>query len=98
MDFKDFDLHEINPSILILDPPRSGLHPKVVYKTANSNIPRILYVSCNPSTLARDAKDLVLSGYSLEKVQPVDLFPHTGHIELIALFGRETVQKIGHLF
>ncbi len=71
------------PDVLIIDPPRSGMHPKAVEEIGVMKIPRIVYVSCNPATLARDLQLLSLFGYSIEKVQPVDMFPHTYHIESV---------------
>ncbi len=72
------------PDVLIIDPPRSGMHPKAVEEIGRMKIKRIVYVSCNPATLARDVKMLAPFGYSIEKVQPVDMFPHTFHIESVA--------------
>jgi 23S rRNA (uracil1939-C5)-methyltransferase len=76
------------PTVVIADPPRSGMHEKVVRKIAGLAPERIVYVSCNPSTQARDAALLLAGGYTLQKVQPVDMFPHTDHIEAVALFTR----------
>jgi 23S rRNA (uracil1939-C5)-methyltransferase len=69
------------PTIGILDPPRSGLHPKAVVEIITLRLPRIVYVSCNPATQARDLAAFVESGYRIDRVQPVDMFPHTYHIE-----------------
>jgi len=74
------------PDVLIIDPPRSGMHPDVVDAIVKLGVPRIVYVSCNPATQARDAKMLCSSRYTLRKLQPVDMFPHTYHIENVALF------------
>ncbi len=76
-------------TVMIVDPPRSGMHPKVVQKIAGLAPERIVYVSCNPSTQARDARLLADSGYELKAVQPVDMFPHTDHIEAVALLVRK---------
>lgn len=72
------------PDVIIVDPPRSGMHPKAVEEVGAMNVPRIVYVSCNPATLARDLKMLTSYGYDVETVQPVDMFPHTYHIECVA--------------
>lgn len=75
---------EGSPDVIITDPPRSGMHEDVVHQLLKSNCPRIVYVSCNPGTQARDL--LVLSEkYKLIKVQAVDMFPHTAHVESVAL-------------
>lgn len=77
------------PSLLLLDPPRSGAGGKVMRRIARSKPERIVYVSCNPETFARDIQELKPFGYELQQVQPVDLFPHTYHVELVALFTLE---------
>ena len=72
------------PSVIIVDPPRAGMHPKVVDRLRDLHSRRIVYVSCNPATQARDLKALCTdSAYAIEKVQPVDMFPHTMHVENI---------------
>jgi 23S rRNA (uracil1939-C5)-methyltransferase len=76
------------PDVVILDPPRSGLHPKVIEETVVLAPERIVYISCNPATQARDVKSLCVEKYKLVKLQPVDMFPHTYHIENIALLHR----------
>jgi len=73
-------------NIIITDPPRAGMHKKVLKALAAHNHKRLVYISCNPSTFARDAQILVNSGYRLGKVIPVDMFPHTMHIELVSVF------------
>ena len=73
------------PDVIIVDPPRAGMHPKVVQKIIELSPRRIVYVSCNPSTFARDVKELALAGYQLKKAQPVDMFPHTSHIEVVGV-------------
>jgi 23S rRNA (uracil1939-C5)-methyltransferase len=72
----------------ILDPPRKGCEPEVLAALGSSSIGRLLYVSCNPATLARDAKALSASGFALGRVTPYDMFPHTGHVEVLAEFTR----------
>jgi len=73
------------PDVIFVDPPRSGLHPEVVESILNLAPKKIIYISCNPSTQARDAA-LFSTKYYLDKVQPVDMFPHTHHIECVASF------------
>jgi 23S rRNA (uracil-5-)-methyltransferase RumA len=77
-----------NISTIILDPPRAGIAPKTLLKTIDLGAENIVYISCNPSTQARDAETLSKAGYELEKISLVDQFPHTGHIESIAKFKR----------
>ena len=74
------------PSVIVLDPPRNGVHSKAIAQIVKLSPQRIVYVSCNPSTQARDARLLAEGGYVLRVVQPVDMFPHTDHIEAVALF------------
>jgi len=84
---KDVEFLEGNfglPDVVILDPPRAGTHPKTIHRLVDLMAPKIIYVSCNPAILARDLEILCESIYSLETVQPVDMFPHTGHIEVVA--------------
>jgi 23S rRNA (uracil1939-C5)-methyltransferase len=71
---------------VVLDPPRKGCEPEVLTALSANKVPRVLYLSCNPATLARDAKALAASGYRLERVTPFDMFPHTGHVEALAEF------------
>lgn len=71
---------------IVLDPPRAGITPKALNRVIELNADRIVYVSCNPATQARDAKDLQQAGYSLKKLSLVDQFPHTAHVESIMLF------------
>jgi 23S rRNA (uracil1939-C5)-methyltransferase len=77
------------PDVVVVDPPRAGLAGKAVRRVGELQAPRLVYVSCNPTTLAGNAKDLVNDfGYTLERVRPVDMFPHTPHVESVALFTR----------
>lgn len=81
------DIHG-RPDVIITDPPRAGMHEDVVKTILEASPSRIVYVSCNPSTQARDV--MLLSGqYDLVKVQPVDMFPHTHHVENIVLMKRK---------
>lgn len=81
------------PDLVVVDPPRAGLHKHVVKSLLNMRAPRIVYVSCNPSTLARDLKILCEEHYQLEKAQPIDMFPHTYHIETVVKLN--AVKSIG---
>ena len=74
--------------VLVIDPPRAGLSQKVVRRILEAEVKRIVYVSCNPTTLAPNARQMVDAGYELRSVQPVDMFPQTPHIECVALLSR----------
>lgn len=75
--------------IIVIDPPRAGMHPRVLYRLILLSPKQIMYISCNPATFARDAAELVSAGYELPEVRPVDMFPHTRHIELVGLFSKK---------
>lgn len=75
----------IAPDAVLLDPPRAGCAPPVLDAIATFRPRAVVYVSCNPSTLARDLRSLVDAGFSLERVTPIDMFPQTAHIEAVAL-------------
>ncbi|MDO9407586.1 23S rRNA (uracil(1939)-C(5))-methyltransferase RlmD [Patulibacter sp.] len=76
------------PDVLIVDPPRAGLGPRVCRRIVEAAPKRIVYVSCNPTTLAPDAQRIVEGGYVLRKVRPVDMFPQTPHVECVAVLDR----------
>ncbi len=76
------------PDVVIVDPPRAGMHPDMVQYLPKLNAKKIIYVSCNPTTQARDAKILCEKGYNLKAGTMVDMFPHTPHIETIVLFSK----------
>jgi 23S rRNA (uracil1939-C5)-methyltransferase len=78
----------VRAEVVVADPPRAGFHPKALQALAALAPARLVYVSCNPATLARDLGDLVRQGYRLEWVQPVDMFPQTPHIEAVARLSR----------
>ncbi|MNL80052.1 23S rRNA (uracil-C(5))-methyltransferase RlmCD [compost metagenome] len=70
--------------MIITDPPRAGMHEKLVQQLLKMRAPRVVYVSCNPATQARDLQ-LLDEAYAVLKIQPVDMFPHTHHIENVVL-------------
>lgn len=78
-----------SPDVLILDPPRAGLHPDVSAAVGKSGCGRVVYVSCNPSTCARDCAILASHGYRIDAITPVDMFPHTYHIECVVKLERD---------
>ena len=80
------------PDLVVVDPPRVGLHKHVVKSLLKMRAPKIIYVSCNPSTLARDLKILCEEWYKLERVQPIDMFPHTYHIEAVVELTPKTLE------
>ncbi|MBL7928735.1 MAG: 23S rRNA (uracil(1939)-C(5))-methyltransferase RlmD [Bacteroidia bacterium] len=84
----DFFLTHGKPQVMMIDPPRSGMHAEVTEAVNQSEAERLVYVSCNPATQARDIS--LLSNYKLIKVRPVDMFPHTLHVENVALLIRKT--------
>ena len=74
--------------LIVVDPPRKGLNPAILQSIVDIRPRRLVYVSCNPGTLARDLSGLASKGYEVRKVQPVDLFPHTPHVETVVLMSR----------
>ena len=79
---------EGSADVVVVDPPRAGLSQKVVRRILEVQAKRIVYVSCNPTTLAPNARQMVEAGYDLHTVRPVDMFPQTPHIETVALLER----------
>jgi 23S rRNA (uracil1939-C5)-methyltransferase len=78
-----------DPDVVVVDPPRAGLAGKALRRVGELGAPRVVYVSCNPTTLASDVKVLQADyGYRLERVRPVDMFPHTPHVESVSLLDR----------
>ena len=78
---------------IIFDPPRKGLEASIIDKVAELNLKEVVYISCNPSTFARDVKLFSEKGYTLKKLQAVDMFPQTSHIETVALLSKLDVDK-----
>jgi 23S rRNA (uracil1939-C5)-methyltransferase len=78
----------VRADVVVADPPRAGFHPKALRSLATLAAERIVYVSCNPGTLARDLGTLCGAGYRVTAVQPVDMFPHTPHIEVVVRIDR----------
>jgi 23S rRNA (uracil1939-C5)-methyltransferase len=76
----DFFIQHGKPDVIVTDPPRAGMHEKLVKKILDIAAPVVVYVSCNPATQARDLRQLD-EKYAVTKIQPVDMFPHTHHIE-----------------
>ena len=77
-----------HPDLVVVDPPRAGLSKKVLRRLVEAAPKRIVYVSCNPTTLAPNAAELVEAGWALRRVRPVDMFPQTHHIECVAVLER----------
>jgi 23S rRNA (uracil1939-C5)-methyltransferase len=76
------------PDVVVVDPPRAGLSAKIVRRLLETEAQRVVYVSCNPTTLAPNARQIADAGYELKTVRPVDMFPQTPHIECVALLER----------
>ena len=79
----------VKPELIVLDPPREGIHPKAIDKIIGFDAKELLYISCKPTSLARDLPVFEQSGYKVEKVCCVDMFPHTHHVETIAYLVKE---------
>ncbi len=79
----------VDKDVVIVDPPRKGLNEQIIDKLAEFNIPKIVYVSCNPATLARDLELFKKKGYYFDTVYPFDMFPHTMHVETVCLMSRK---------
>ena len=79
----------VRPDVIVVDPPRAGCTKKVLETFAAMKPKRIVYVSCNPMTLARDIAIMQGFGYHADKIQPVDMFPQTSHVETVCLLSRK---------
>jgi len=78
------------PELIVVDPPRTGLHPKAAEKIVAAGAPHLFYVSCNPATLARDLPLFLAAGYTVEQLQPVDMFPHSYHVEALVRLAKHS--------
>lgn len=83
----------ITPDVIVVDPPRKGCDPRLLETIVQMQPEKVVYVSCNPSTLARDLQVLEEGGYRTVEVQPVDMFPHTVHVESVAMLVRDSIAK-----
>lgn len=85
---EEYKEHQVKADVIVVDPPRKGLDPAVIGTIASMEPERVVYVSCNSATLARDLKLFAEKGYAARKVQPVDMFPHSVHVETVVLMER----------
>ena len=90
---KMVDELEERPDLIIVDPPRDGIHPKAIGKIIAFGAPEIVYVSCKPTSLARDLEIFQQEGYQVERVKLMDMFPRTVHVETVALLSKLDVDK-----
>lgn len=81
------------PDVIIVDPPREGIHPKAIGKIIDFGAPEIVYVSCKPTSLARDLQEFQAAGYEVKRVRLMDMFPRTVHVETVALLSKLNVDK-----
>ena len=76
------------PDLIVLDPPRDGIHPKALEKIIGYGVDKMVYISCKPTSLVRDLEVLQATGYKVEKARAVDMFPGTGHVETVCLLSK----------
>ena len=88
---KVLDKIEEKPDYIVLDPPRDGIHPKAIEKIINYGVENMIYISCKPTSLARDLEIFLARGYDVKKICCVDMFPHTYHVETVCLLTRNEV-------
>ena len=86
--FQVLDQIEEKPDVIVLDPPRDGIHPKALPKILNYGVERIVYISCKMTSLARDLEVMQLAGYRVEKMTAVDQFCETVHCEVVCALSR----------
>ncbi len=87
---KVIDEIEEKPDYIVLDPPRDGIHPKALEKIIRYNVPQMIYISCKPTSLARDLEVLQARGYRVEKMCCIDMFPSTVHVETVCLLSKKS--------
>ena len=85
---KVLDTIEEKPDYIVLDPPRDGIHPKAIEKIINYGVENMIYISCKPTSLARDLEIFIARGYDVKKICCVDMFPNTVHVETVALLSK----------
>ena len=85
---KVLDDIEQKPDFIVLDPPRDGIHPKALEKIISYGVEKMVYISCKPTSLARDLEVLLARGYEAERICCVDMFPQTTGIETVCLLGK----------
>ena len=90
---KVLDTIEEKPDMIILDPPRDGIHPRALQKIIRYGIERLVYISCKPTSLVRDLEDFLVAGYHVERVTAVDQFPWTANIETVVLITKNDIQS-----
>ena len=86
---KVLDEIEEKPDYIILDPPRDGIHPKAIGKIIEYGVENMVYISCKPTSLARDLQIFMARGYRVEKICCVDMFPNTYHVETVTMLQRK---------
>ena len=94
---KVLDTIEQKPDMIVLDPPRDGIHPKALKKIIDYGVERIVYISCKPTSLARDLEVFLESGYQMEKGCCVDMFPGTANVETVCLLSNRKPDSYVHL-
>ena len=90
---KVIDEIEEKPDMLILDPPRDGINPKALNKIIDFDVDKMVYISCKPTSLARDLETLQERGYKVKKACTVDMFPNTVHVETVVLLSKQKIDK-----
>ena len=94
---KVLDDIEDKPDLIVLDPPRDGIHPKALQKIIAYGVERIVYISCKPTSLVRDLEVFLESGYEMVRASGVDMFPGTGHVETIILLSHKSPDSHSHI-